>query len=89
MNRFWSILLKGLATVLPIFITIYFLYWLGITSEQQAWDVALVGRNLLDQATSFGFDYPGFGGLEVPAGSTTLGSLNRPRTISLQARFNF
>ncbi len=62
---------------------------LGITSEQQAWDVALVGRNLLDQATSFGFDYPGFGGLEVPAGSTTLGSLNRPRTISLQARFNF
>ncbi|GAB5453485.1 MAG: TonB-dependent receptor [Halioglobus sp.] len=62
---------------------------LGITSEQQNWEVALVGRNLLDQATSFGFDYPGFGGLEVPAGSTTLGSLNRPRTLSLQARFNF
>ena len=34
MNWFWSILLKGLATVLPIFITIYSIYWLGISSEQ-------------------------------------------------------
>ncbi len=34
MNRFWSILLKGLATVLPIFITVYSLYWLGISSEE-------------------------------------------------------
>ena len=34
MNWFWSILLKGLATVLPIFITIYSIYWLGISSEE-------------------------------------------------------
>ena len=34
MNRFWSILLKGLATVLPIFITVYSIYWLGISSEE-------------------------------------------------------
>jgi len=34
MNWFWRILLKGLATVLPIFITIYFLYWLSISSEE-------------------------------------------------------
>jgi len=33
MNWFWSIFLKGLATVLPIVITIYSLYWLGINSE--------------------------------------------------------
>lgn len=34
MKYFWSILLKGLATVLPIFITIYSIYWLGINSEE-------------------------------------------------------
>lgn len=33
MNWFWRIFLKGLATILPIFITIYSLYWLGLTSE--------------------------------------------------------
>jgi uncharacterized membrane protein len=34
MNWFWSIFLKGLATVLPIIITIYALYWLGTNSEK-------------------------------------------------------
>jgi len=34
MNWFWRILLKGLATVLPIFITIYSLYWLGVNTEE-------------------------------------------------------
>ena len=34
MNWFWKILLKGLATVLPIFITIYSIYWLGVGSEE-------------------------------------------------------
>jgi len=34
MNWFWRILLKGLATVLPIFITIYSIYWLAIGSEE-------------------------------------------------------
>lgn len=34
MNWFWSVFLKGLATVLPILITIYVLYWLSVSSEQ-------------------------------------------------------
>lgn len=33
MNRFTSILLKGLAAVLPLFVTIYVLYWLAVSSE--------------------------------------------------------
>ncbi len=33
MNRFAGILLKGLATVLPLFITVYVLYWLAVSSE--------------------------------------------------------
>jgi iron complex outermembrane receptor protein len=52
-------------------------------------ELALMGRNLLDQKTSFGFDFPAFGGLEVPIGAATIGSLNRPRTVALQARYNF
>jgi len=62
---------------------------LALASADDAWEVAILGRNLLDQATSFTFDYPGFGGNTVPVGSTTIGSLNRPRTIALQARYNF
>ena len=33
MNWFWRIFLKGLATILPIIITIYSIYWLGLNSE--------------------------------------------------------
>ena len=33
MNWFWKIFLKGLATILPIVITVYTLYWLGVSSE--------------------------------------------------------
>ena len=54
MNRFWSILLKGLATVLPIFITIYFLYWLGITSED------FLG-NAIKRVISDEYYWPGMG----------------------------
>ena len=33
MNWFWRIFLKGLATILPIIITVYSIYWLGLNSE--------------------------------------------------------
>lgn len=33
MRQIGSILLKGLVTILPIGLTIYFVYWLGVTTE--------------------------------------------------------
>src|SRR5215510_9234362 len=33
MKQVGSILLKGLVTILPIGLTIYFIYWLGVTTE--------------------------------------------------------
>lgn len=33
MKQLGSILLKGLVTILPIGLTVYFIYWLGITTE--------------------------------------------------------
>ena len=33
MRKLGSILLKGLVTILPIGLTVYFVYWLGITTE--------------------------------------------------------
>jgi uncharacterized membrane protein len=33
MKQLGSILLKGLVTILPIGLTVYFVYWLGITTE--------------------------------------------------------
>jgi uncharacterized membrane protein len=33
MKTIGSILLKGLVTILPIGLTVYFVYWLGITTE--------------------------------------------------------
>jgi iron complex outermembrane receptor protein len=62
---------------------------IALVSADDSWELGLLGRNLLDQKTSFGFDYPAFGGQEVPVGDATIGSLNRPRTIALQARYNF
>lgn len=62
---------------------------IALAEAGDRWEVAILGRNLLDQASSFGFDFPGFGGLEVPVGAATIGSLNRPLTVSLQARYNF
>lgn len=65
----------------------------ALTPTDDRWEVALIGRNLLDQASSFGFDFPFWGGGEfpeaVPQGSATIGSLNRPLTVALQARYNF
>jgi uncharacterized membrane protein len=34
MKQLGSILLKGLVTILPIGLTIYFVYWLGVTTEE-------------------------------------------------------
>jgi iron complex outermembrane receptor protein len=62
---------------------------IALASADDSWELALLGRNLLDQKTSFSFDFPGFGGQTVPTGAATIGSLNRPRTIALQARYNF
>jgi uncharacterized membrane protein len=33
MRKLGSILLKGLVTILPIGLTVYFVYWLGVTTE--------------------------------------------------------
>jgi uncharacterized membrane protein len=54
MNWFWRVLLKGLATVLPIFITIYAIYWLGISSEEFLGDA--IKRFILDE-----YYWPGMG----------------------------
>lgn len=62
---------------------------IALAAADHRWEVAILGRNLLDQTTSFGFDFPGFGGLTVPVGAATIGSINRPRTFALQARYNF
>ena len=63
---------------------------LALASADVGWEIALMGRNLLDEVSSFGFDFPFFGGTEVlPTGAATFGSLNRPRTIALQARYDF
>jgi iron complex outermembrane receptor protein len=52
----------------------------------ERWELALMARNLFDeQELSFGFDMPFFGGVY----GTANGSYNRPRTLSLQARYNF
>ncbi|MEP5569614.1 MAG: TonB-dependent receptor, partial [Halioglobus sp.] len=63
---------------------------LALVSGGESWEVALVGRNVLDEKSSFGFDFPFFGGQgDLPVGAATIGSLNRPRTLALQARLNF
>lgn len=62
---------------------------LSVSPLQGPWELALVARNLLDESSSFGFDFPFFGGQVVPAGSTTIGSVSRPRTLALQARYQF
>ncbi len=63
---------------------------LALASTDDGWEVALMGRNLLDEESSFGFDFPFFGGQgDIPVGAATIGSLNRPRTIALQARYAF
>ncbi|WP_170287313.1 TonB-dependent receptor [Halioglobus maricola] len=50
------------------------------------WELALMARNLLDeQKFVFGFPFPVLGATY----GTSLGSLNRPRTVAIQARYNF
>ena len=62
---------------------------LTLASMDGVWELALLGKNLLDEKSSFGFDFPFFGGQVLPAGTSTIGSLNRPRTLALQGRYNF
>ncbi|RLQ20876.1 TonB-dependent receptor [Seongchinamella sediminis] len=62
---------------------------LAVAAAAGDWELALVGRNLLDESSSFGFDFPYFGGQLVPAGTTTIGSVSRPRTFALQGRYRF
>lgn len=62
----------------------------ALASADNGWEVALLGRNLLDEESSFGFDFPFFGGsADVPVGAATIGSLNRPLTVALQLRYDF
>ena len=59
-------------------------------ARDDLWELALVGRNLLDETSSFGFDFPFFGGQgDLPTGAATMGSLSRPLTVALQARYRF
>jgi iron complex outermembrane receptor protein len=59
---------------------------LAVLPADDNWELALVGRNLLNEEVSFQFDYPIFGGNDE---TTTVGSLNRPRTIAVQGRYSF
>ena len=43
MKKLGSILLKGLVTILPIGLTVYFVYWLGVTTETSAVEAHQVG----------------------------------------------
>ena len=62
----------------------------ALASADNSWEIALMGRNLLDEESSFGFDFPFFGGRgEIPVGAATMGSLNRPLTVALQMRYDF
>lgn len=54
MNWFWKIFLKGLATILPIIITVYSLYWLSVSSER-----ALGG--IIKEFLSDEYYWPGMG----------------------------
>lgn len=60
---------------------------LALANLAESWEVALLGRNLLNSEASFQFDYPFFG--QFVPGTTEVGSINRPRTIALQLRYNF
>lgn len=59
---------------------------LAMLPANDTWEVALLGRNLLDEKVSFAFDYPIFGGTDE---TTTVAGLNRPLTIALQGRYRF
>lgn len=62
----------------------------ALASVDGGWEIALLGRNLLDEQSSFGFDFPFFGGQgDIPAGAATIGSYSRPLTVALQARYDF
>jgi iron complex outermembrane recepter protein len=62
----------------------------ALASADNSWEVALIGRNMLDEESSFGFDFPFFGGRgDIPVGAATMGSLNRPLTVALQLRYDF
>jgi iron complex outermembrane receptor protein len=65
---------------------VFFELRLALLPANDEWEVALLGRNLLDEEVSFEFDYPIFGGDDE---TTTVAGLNRPRTIALQGRYNF
>lgn len=60
MKWFWRIFLKGLATVLPIFITLYALYWLAVTSEH------FLG-NVIKRFFSEDYYWPGMGSIAAIA----------------------
>jgi iron complex outermembrane receptor protein len=59
---------------------------LALLPANDTWEVALVGRNLLDEEVSYQFDYPIFGGDDE---TTTVGGLNRPLTLAVQVRYSF
>lgn len=58
----------------------------ALAPANDKWELALMSRNLFDeQKLSFGFEFPVLGA----AYGTSIGSYNRPRTVSLQASYFF
>jgi iron complex outermembrane recepter protein len=59
---------------------------IALAPVDDTWELALMSRNLFDeQKESFGFPYPVLG----EAYGTSIGSYNRPRTVTLQASYYF
>ena len=57
----------------------------ALAPRSENWELALMARNLFDeQELAFGFGLPVYG-----ADYASIGSLNRPRTVAMQARYNF
>lgn len=54
MKSVWNILFKGLAAVLPVGITIYLVYWLGVSIEK-------VLRPIISFAIPENYNWPGMG----------------------------
>ena len=60
---------------------------IALTNLDETYEIALLGRNLSNGVSSFQFDYPLLG--QFVPGTTEVGGINRPRTITLQLGYKF
>ncbi|BFM15105.1 TonB-dependent receptor [Maricurvus nonylphenolicus] len=71
---------------IPIPTTTLVDFRIALSPQEGDWEVALMARNLFDeQKENFGYLYPILG----EAVLTTIHAENRPRTVALQAQYNF